>query len=349
MSVAILLISIIMEKKIITVNKVNKSNRVDLGFVRSLKTKMNVLVGVMFLFFVGSVFISCDTDDELMSVVREESHIEKNQSRTLNTASSNDIVQQKGWTLIEDLGSDYGYKLYSKGGDFVQKVNLSAGAKIVLGFGTISSNPDASASPFFKRLPLSNFWNSRPRNTLSVINCSFFWFNNQDLSQESCLLSLPVKVRGILKTTGSSNSEKDKKQLILSSTYAEIKSFDVFSNDENLVNRNLGGSTVICAFSPEAEISSWPKTWIPVGRTMIGLVDQNHDGKKEVLYILTGTFLQSNAKSVLTSFGCSSNDIIMLDGSKSAQMYMRNPKNGRTHQFQYDARTIPNVLYITHR
>ena len=34
--------------------------------------------------------------------------------------------------------------------------------------------------------------------------------------------------------------------------------------------------------------------------------------------------------------------------TKSAQMYMRNPKSGATHQFQYDARTIPNVLYVTH-
>lgn len=48
------------------------------------------------------------------------------------------------------------------------------------------------------------------------------------------------------------------------------------------------------------------------------------------------------------SFGCSSDDIIMLDGSKSAQMYMRNPKSGATYQSQYDAQTIPNVLYVTH-
>jgi len=34
--------------------------------------------------------------------------------------------------------------------------------------------------------------------------------------------------------------------------------------------------------------------------------------------------------------------------TKSAQMYMRNPKSGATHQFQYGARTIPNVLYVTH-
>ena len=348
MSVAILQTFHNMEKKITTANKVKSSSQRSLGFVHSLKGKMNVVVSLMLLFFVGIVFSSCDKDDALMSPMGEEQLFEKSQLRSLSVTNSNDIVQKKGWTLIEDLGADYGYKLYSKGGDFVQKLNLSAGAKIAFGFGIMSQNPDNQASPLFKRLPLSGFWNVRPRNTLSVVNCSFFWFNNQDQSQESCLLSFPIKTGGILKTTGSSNSQSDKRQLILFKSYAEIKTFDVFSNDENLINRNLKGSSVICAFSPDATISSWAKTWVPVGRTMIGLVDQNHDGKKEVLYILTGSFLQGKAKSVLMSCGCSSDDIIMLDGSKSAQMYMRNPKSGATHQFQYDARTIPNVLYVTH-
>ena len=77
-----------MEKKITTANKVKNSSRVSLGFVHSLKGKMNVVVSLMLSFFVGTVFFSCDKDDVLSHPTTEQSDLNQSTSLTMTRAPS---------------------------------------------------------------------------------------------------------------------------------------------------------------------------------------------------------------------------------------------------------------------
>ena len=87
---------------------------------------------------------------------------------------------------------------------------------------------------------------------------------------------------------------------------------------------------------------------------MIGIKDQNGDGKKEVVYILTGNYTQPGAVSVLTSLGCLSSDIMMLDGHSSAQM-MAEGIDYYSSLFFVGAsvtksrRNVPCVIYVRHK
>ena len=57
---------------------------------------------------------------------------------------------------------------------------------------------------------------------------------------------------------------------------------------------------------------------------------------------------QSAAKQQLINLGCSDDDIIMLDGSGSAELIAKNPDDNSSTQYEYhkDYRTIPNVIYV---
>lgn len=77
-----------MEKKITTANKVKSSSQRSLGFVHSLKGKMNIVVSLMLLFFVGIVFSSCDKDDALNHPTTEQSDLNQSTSLTMTRAPS---------------------------------------------------------------------------------------------------------------------------------------------------------------------------------------------------------------------------------------------------------------------
>lgn len=159
-------------------------------------------------------------------------------------------------------------------------------------------------------------------------------------------LSFPIKLNNTLYSRGSYPDAKDKRILVLNGKSALIKPFIFTKDTESQTEKALSKySTAICGYSPDVELARF---YFPryTGRTMIGVYDQNRDGNNEVLYILSGNFFQSSAKQVLIKFGCQPENIIMLDGSKSAQMIMENPNNRKKYSFQQNERTIPNVLYV---
>lgn len=333
-----------MYKLLSFVDQVKNSSLISKGVACLSTLKTSILV-LFLLAFVGIGFSSCNQNEN--EAVLHQEQMETLSSSQLRSSKQNS-PEATGWSLIEDLGNEYGYKLYSKGSSFVQKVNLSAGGKIAAGFGKQSRNEENPSSPLFKRTSLSSFWRARPNKALSVINCAFFGYDEIDTSEAFAPLSFPFKLNGAIKSTGSYNSSSNKRILSLNTTDAIISPFEITVNAPSVIQNNLTGKTVICGFSPDADISSWIASFVPVGRTFIGILDQDLNGTKEVIYILSGSFTQSTAKSILTSFGCSNNDIIMLDGSKSAQFYMKSPRSKKEYSFQKDARTIPNVLYILH-
>ena len=64
------------------------SSRVSVGFVHSLKGKMNIVVSFMLMLFVGTVFFSCDKDDILSHPTTEQSDLNQSTSLTMTRAPS---------------------------------------------------------------------------------------------------------------------------------------------------------------------------------------------------------------------------------------------------------------------
>ncbi|MBQ7073560.1 hypothetical protein IJM86_00500 [bacterium] len=282
-------------------------------------------------------------------------HIEKTSlSNTLSKKGYNDIETSNEWDLVMDLGSQYGYKLYKNGwcDDYLQKVNLSMGAKLQVGFGTEYPNISESSSPFFKKRLINSFWNSKPVKAISVTNCSFFMPDNGYDNEDSVRLSFPIKINGVLKSTGSDNQRTGKKKMGINFLTQEawIDTFTINSNDSSIIANSFSSPTVIVGYSPETSEFSWSSGIAPTYRLMIGIKDQDGDiySKNEVIYILSYWGPISNAKEKLEELGCNSNNIIMLDGSESSQMIAKNPDNSSSIQYEFnkDARTIPNVIYV---
>lgn len=207
------------------------------------------------------------------------------------------------------------------------------------------------SSPLFPRTSIEKFWNKRPSKTLTVTNCQFFVpKDDTDTGSAACPLSYPIKNRGVVISIGSTNDDgisKRKLGINTSTREAWVASYSNSSNDASAVASHLQSPTVIVGTDPylDERRPSWS-----IGRNMIGIKDQNGDGKKEVLYILTGVYSQSSAVNVLTGLGCNPNDIIMLDGHNSVQM--------RTEGVDYYSgimgywktrRNVPCVLYVRHR
>ena len=76
-----------MEKKITTANKVKNSSCVNLGFVRSLKGKTNIVMSFMLMLFVGTVFFSCDNSEDPIPLSPKEQAISVNRGHQETRAS----------------------------------------------------------------------------------------------------------------------------------------------------------------------------------------------------------------------------------------------------------------------
>lgn len=132
-----------------------------------------------------------------------------------------------------------------------------------------------------------------------------------------------------------------------SSKEAWVASYQNNSNDASIVSSHLQSPTVIVGTDPYLDKTRKPA--FKIGRTMIGILDQDGDGKKEVLYILTGGYKQSDAVDVLTSLGCLSEDIIMLDGHYSSQMMAQGVDYYSSVYLLSKRRNVPCVFYVVHR
>ena len=315
------------------------------------------MVTVIMVVLFGSVFTSCSNDDDLLlaggTQTEQVSSLSVDSVKAV-TRGMTDIETSNGWTLVMDLGSSYGYKLYSKTSGiktvYLQKVNLSMGTKLQFGFGQQISNPSLQNSPYFKRKYISYFWNYKPNKAISVTNCSYFGYDNVASNEVPALLCHPIKVGGTMKSIGSYNYEGYKRKIGFNFTTQEawVAPYEIYTNDVDSITNDLLSSTVICGFSPDRPDN--PSSLATLSRFMIGIKDQDNDisGKKEVLYMLTYYGQQSGAKQKLTNLGCSANDIIMLDGSGSAQLIAKDPDSSSSteYHYNYNNRTIPNVIYV---
>lgn len=307
----------------------------------------NTLYKFFLLAIIAITSMGCSEEQD--SLINNEISI----STLSKSGGYNDIETANDWNLVMDLGASYGYKLYKNGvfDDYLQKVNLSMGATLQFGFGAESMNSNEIHSPLFKRKLISYFWTNRPAKAISVVNGTFFFYNKVDIDESSCQMSFPVKNAGILRTTGSDNSKQGKRKLGFNFTTQEawIASYPIMSNDVDNISNCLQSPFVICGYDPDTPEfdESSALAWLKY-RLLIGIKDQDNDTyhKNEVIYILSYCGSISDAKDKLIDLGCSASNIIMLDGSDSSQMIAKDPDNPLAFEFNKDARTIPQVIYV---
>jgi len=221
-----------------------------------------------------------------------------------------------GFSLIL---SDEGTELYQKdypGGnpDFVQVVNLSKGATIVLLHGEIV-DPDVGNgrfegyNPLISSQNLGDIWHdfsmSYP-NAFCLTNAQFF----NHLANPTTL-AFPLKKDGVHISGGHGDDNYSGKQLIF-----EI--WDDRVDIKPLTNENLYGSSapnILGGLTEDADKQAQESG----GRTFVGISDRNNDGKYEIVLIFnTRTAKQFEAVHVLREFGAEK--IIMFDGGGSTQL-----------------------------
>jgi lipoprotein len=315
-----------------------------------------VIFGLFVAMFAVVALSSCNKDNDEEYVTSATENVEPMlyaQSSTMRAGKSD----LPGWNLSIDQGSNYGYKLYERSGDYLQKVNLKSGAYLEVIQTQGQYNSSIPTSPLFPRRSLQYFWNVRSSNALSVCNFQFFIpYDDVDTGTTPCPLAYPVKNGNKVLSTGSANDDGIPKRMLSINTatrQAWISSYSNSSNDGRTVANYLKAPTVFVGTDPFLD-NNRSGDW-SLGRTMIGIKDQDRDGKKEVIYILTGVYFQGSAAQVLIDLGCSRSDIIMFDGHHSSQMmasgvdYFSGVFSNGVFGVAGARRNLPCALFVKHR
>jgi len=236
--------------------------------------------------------------------------------------------------------SDSGTTLYSKENqneevDYVLVADLSQGAYLSLLHGEIS-NPGTGKgvyggdSPTFARQILKEVWadfsSSYPK-AFCITNGQFF-----STKDNPTQFSFPLKADGKIISEGSEIRNPDH-NLIL----------EIWGDKANigpLTRETLYSSSapnIIAGLSEQANKEMNNR----VGRTFVGIDDNNGDGKFEIILIFNSAkATQQEATTVLRSFGA--DKVMMLDGGGSTQLICR----GKTYVPSKDSRKIPQTLVV---
>jgi hypothetical protein len=233
---------------------------------------------------------------------------------------------------FNEILTKLGVKVYKKdysGGkpDYVQVLSLSKGAKVKFLFGDksdeVQSNGIYGGDNYkFKRVNIEDMWNQfKSNNSLAtcVTNGQYFMSYHNYTN-----LSFPV-LSDKYKIDGSDNGLKKSKMVLeLFDTYATIQKLS-----SRIDSLDYLSSNAIVGLSTSISINSTTR----IGRTMIGVLDEDNDGYNEKVIIFNSSYANSNeAISVLKSFGVLSTNIMQLDGGPSSQLVCDSSKLIKTSQ-----------------
>ncbi len=227
-----------------------------------------------------------------------------------------DPVIPEGFYLIDsDRGVSLYRKDYIKGNpDFVQRIDLSLGARLELMHGKITEARPTKGDyggpdPRMTSLLMETYWyelNQIDPKAFCVTNGLFFY-----MPEYPTRLAFPLKINGKLVTDGWGKETYLGEQLLLElwQNHASITPLNAGSLKMSSAPNLIGGLT------EEAN----KRAKYSVGRTFIGIDDWDSDGESEIVLILnTLTATQNAAADTLKSFGA--DQVIMLDGGGSTQL-----------------------------
>lgn len=217
------------------------------------------------------------------------------------------------------LDSAPGIQLYKKdypngSPDYVQVIDLDAGAQLKLLFGQITEpRPNRGSyggpDPRMTSPALQTYWQQvleTDAEAFCVTNGGFFY-----MPEYPTRLAFPLKVDGKMITEGWGIKTYLEQKLILElwPDRADIRPLSADSLYHSEAPNILGGLTE----------DANKRAKYAVGRTFVGIADYDRNNRYETVLILTTrTALQSSAAAVLRDFGAEK--VMMLDGGGSTQL-----------------------------
>jgi len=241
-----------------------------------------------------------------------------------------------GFYLIAKAPAVSLYKKDYQGGspDYVQLIDLSQGAQIVLMHGDVRENRPGKGvyggdDPRILSQSLNKYWgqlSDMSANAFCVTNGQFFY-----MKESPTRLPFPLKVDGTIISDGYGINEFPDKKLIL----------ELWQDRANITS--LSQDSLYYSDAPDvvAGLTQTASKRIDhyVGRTFVGIDDRNLDGSYETMLIFNSSLSrQVDAASVLESFGA--DRVMMLDGGGSTQLSCQ----GKSYIFS--ERLIPQAIGV---
>jgi hypothetical protein len=242
----------------------------------------------------------------------------------------------EGFFLIDEAP---GVRMYQKnypGGspDYIQQVNLNQGAQILVMHGDVRENRPGKGAyggddPRIQSRSLKNYWEQLTANNAQafcVTNGQFFY-----MPESPTRLPFPLKVDGVILSDGYGINEFPDQKLMLElwGNRADITSL----TQESLYSSDAPNIIAGLTQTAKKRIDRY------VGRTFVGVDDQDIDGRYETVFIFNSSLArQADAAGVLESFGA--DKVMMLDGGGSTQLSCR----GKS--FIFSERLIPQAIGV---
>lgn len=197
--------------------------------------------------------------------------------------------------------------------DYVQVIDLAAGAYLEFGHGNINSG-GGTANPYFTRESMADVWTEKTGlhyNVFSITNGQFF---NDGISPTQ--LAFPVKEGGAMVADGYGNASEFVGEKLFLPVWSNRADVVIFNDNPNSVAASSApqGIVGLLRTADKAPASS-------TGRTFAGVLDEDGDGVYEkVALFSSAAATQAHAAARLHSFGIEYDKILMLDGGGSTQM-----------------------------
>lgn len=216
------------------------------------------------------------------------------------------------------------FKRIDKNGheEFLQTIDLSAGARLVLLLEDKINVQQDLPDPTFQRNDLSSIWNrfkTQYTDAFSLSNGTFFGWHTKNTAR----LPFPIKINYKLKSCGFGDNNYDKMLLMINKKSAAIKPYKNTSNAYNDLLKLLPRSpNVLIGLHPRCNKDGLGNQ--AVGRTYIGLKDKpkigstRGDGIHETILFYHGYCSEKQAHNTLLS--CGASQIMMLCGGPVTQL-----------------------------
>lgn len=220
--------------------------------------------------------------------------------------------------MLQDSGVQLFRKDYPHGTpDYVEVIRLDQGATVQVLHGAIAEQRNGKGvyggdDPTFFSHTIQDYWSDfsdAESKAFCVTNGQFFY-----MKESPTRLPFPLKVGGKVISDGYALKEFPGKKLMLElwGDHAQITPL----SQGALYNSSAPDIVAGLAEDAPKNIKKY------VGRTFVGVVDQDGDGKSETMFLFnTSSARQVDAANVLYDFGAT--QVMMLDGGGSTQLICR--------------------------
>ena len=301
------------------------------------------MIAMIMMMAVGSVFTSCTNDDDDFRVPAQEAQLDQALGQDSVASMTRGITllsplssTPSGWTKSNTYKGN-GVQLYTNSGSYLIAANLKQGAK----FGMVFEYPIQGAmtgDAVFTKLPISS-WNSS--GTFFACAGSQY-FSSPSTSTTTTKLPFFLKQDNQMYSYGTggmpgTDTNRTKRALIIDDDNQKALAINVGTNPMDY-DAVLNYKKAYAGFVNTSGNSILSTT---IRRTFVGILDDDGDGKNEVVLLLISYGLNhSDAWHLLTAIGCSQSNIVTFDGGASSQLICKN-----VVQFS-NARTLPGAFVV---